>query len=105
MRFSHRGLSRSMAPIWLLMSVVVCAAALQGADAAATKRKGGGNRGNLTKGAASPTAQWWREIDTGPFISDTILSQRDGEFSALKGIAITLRSERDVSDFFATELC
>src|SRR5688572_28750019 len=104
MRFSHRGLSRSMAPIWLLMSVVVCAVALQGAYAEATKRKGGGNRGNLAKGAASPTAEWWREIDTGPFISDTILSRRDGEVAALKGIAIKLGAEREVSVVFDTEL-
>jgi hypothetical protein len=49
-------------------------------------------------------AGWWTEVDTGPFISDTFATAREGEIVALKGIAIKLGAERDASAVFDTEL-
>src|SRR5689334_4115841 len=84
----------------LLLAV---AGAVHAADAPAETRKGA-NRGNLARGQAPSSMQWWREIDTGPFISDTILTSREGNVAALKGIAIKLGAARDVSVVFDTEL-
>ena len=71
------------------------------ADAPARKGKEGGGRAQNSR---TPAGGWWREIDTGPFISDTILTQPNGEVAALKGIAIKLGAKRDVSVVFDTEL-
>jgi mono/diheme cytochrome c family protein len=90
---------------WLsvVSSVLLSAAALctvsraADAPAAATKKGGGGGRG--------PTAPvWWNLVDNGPFQADTILSTRNGDVEALKGLAIKLGPERNVSAVFDTEL-
>src|SRR3954468_7812914 len=57
--------------------------------------------------ATNPTpapVPWWREVDTGPFISDTFRSVVNGPVIALKGIAIKLGAARDVTAVFDTEL-
>ncbi len=71
-----------------------CAAAEQ---AAARKQTGAGKK-------ARAGDQWWREIDTGPFLADTILAAPAGSVAALKGLAIKLGDARDVSVVFDTEL-
>src|SRR4051812_48285922 len=48
--------------------------------------------------------QWWQEVDTGPFISDTFRSAVNGPVLALKGLAIKLGHERNVTAVFDTEL-
>jgi mono/diheme cytochrome c family protein len=89
------------------LQVVIAAASLAiaggifAADAPTQPRKAGGK---AARGAAGQATAWWREIDTGPFIADTILSARDGEVAALKGLAIKLGPARDVSVVFDTEL-
>jgi mono/diheme cytochrome c family protein len=60
-----------------------------------------------TPAAANPPpapVPWWREVDTGPFISDTFRSVVNGPVIALKGIAIKLGPERNVTAVFDTEL-
>ena len=98
-RCSHRV---ALCPVLLLL-VAVLAAGLHAAEGPAQKRKGGGGRGNIAKGQAPASAQWWRVIDTGPFISDTFYFRPD-EVAALKGVAIKLGEKRDVSVVFDTEL-
>ena len=63
-----------------------------------------GKQGVGGKKAGSLPGQWWREIDTGPFIADTIFTAREGDLAALKGLAIKLGAARDVSVVFDTEL-
>lgn len=64
-----------------------------------------GTRGAQARSQAPVGVQWWQEIDTGPFISDTFLSARSGgEVIALKGIAIKVGAERDATMIFDTEL-
>ena len=61
--------------LWFALLVTASAALVRGADAVNDKkggRGGGGGRGKMPAGAL-----WWREIDTGPFISDTIRTSRD----------------------------
>ncbi|MDP3073975.1 MAG: c-type cytochrome [Opitutaceae bacterium] len=48
--------------------------------------------------------QWWREIDTGPFISDTIFTAPGGAVAALKGLAIKVGPRREATLVFDTEL-
>src|SRR4051812_6161906 len=72
------------------------------ADAPLPKRQGGGGKGG--RGGAGTAPQWWREIDTGPFIADTFLNGPTGDVVALKGLAIKLGGARDVSVVFDTEL-
>ena len=64
-------------PVWLLLCAVL-AAGLHAAESPTQKRKGGSARGNIAKGQAPASAQWWRTIDTGPSVSDTIYFRPDG---------------------------
>src|ERR1043166_3106747 len=80
----------------------VSPAFLSAADA--TAKKGGARGFGAVKGAQGQSGQWWHEIDTGPFISDTIRIGRDGPVLALKGIAIKLGPARDPSVVFDTAL-
>src|SRR4051812_27281045 len=96
MPFSVPGVPRPF--VLLALGVVVLATTALAADAPAPRRQGAG--GKRAQGAA----QWWKEIDTGPFISDTFLDAPGGEVVALKGIAIKLGAARDVSVVFDTEL-
>lgn len=85
------------------LSLAVVSFAVAAEAPPANKQKGGGGRG-FARGGQGQAVPWWREIDTGPFISDTILSGRDGAVAALKGIAIKLGAARDASIVFDTEL-
>eukprot|EP01035_Chromulina_nebulosa_P054322 gene54322-74421_t len=73
----------------------------QVAEGQAPKKQGGG-KAQQARGAAG--AQWWREIDTGPFIADTMTTADGKGIVALKGLAIKLGAARDVSVVFDTEL-
>lgn len=74
-----------------LAALAAMALSLPAVAADAAKKQGG--RG-----------QWWREVDTGPFISDTIFTGVGGEVAALKGIAIKLGEKNEASVVFDTEL-
>ena len=88
----------------MAMAALACTFAVSAADAP-KKEKGGARAGGFgAKKQASTPGQWWREIDTGPFIADTFLADRDGAVVALKGVAIRLGAKRDVSVVFDTEL-
>ncbi len=54
--------------------------------------------------AAGKPTPWWQELDTGPFVSDTFRAVKDGPVIALKGLAIKLGPDRNVSAVFDTEL-
>ncbi len=66
-------------------------------------RKGGGGGGG-GRGGMPVFAQWWNEVDNGPFQADTILIRRDGEVAALKGLAIKLGGAKEASAVFDTEM-
>ncbi|MBL9188754.1 MAG: c-type cytochrome [Opitutaceae bacterium] len=74
----------------VLSCALICIAAELCAGDAAKKQSGRG--------------QWWREIDTGPFISDTIFTAPKGEVAALKGLAIKVGARREATLVFDTEL-
>ena len=101
MRFLPHRLS-FRAIVVVLSAAIVAALSASAADAPQPKRKGG--EGGRAKQARAMGSQWWREIDTGPFISDTFLTSANGEVAALKGIAIKLGAARDASVVFDTEL-
>ncbi|MES2694234.1 MAG: DUF6797 domain-containing protein, partial [Verrucomicrobiota bacterium] len=63
--------------------------------------KGARAQARALAGQATP---WWGEIDTGPFISDTMLFAKEGELAALKGIAIKVGAKREATLIFDTEL-
>lgn len=69
--------------------------------AADAPKAGAAKRGGGQGFGATP---WWNEVDNGPFQADTILTTRNGEVAALKGLAIKLGAARDVSVVFDTEL-
>ncbi|WP_414662100.1 DUF6797 domain-containing protein [Horticoccus sp. 23ND18S-11] len=102
MRFTLR--RRPCALFALLLPVVlhvVTPAPAFAAEAAVPARKAGGR----AQQARTPAGgAWWREMDTGPFIADTILSRPGGDVAALKGLAIKLGAASDVSVVFDTEL-
>lgn len=106
MRFLPRCSSRWFVCVTALFAWVISFASVAfAADAPAPVPKGGGRgRGGGGRGDATQAMPWWREIDTGPFISDTIRVEREGEVAALKGLAIKLGPARDVSVVFDTEL-
>ncbi len=79
----------------------MCAAALSVSGALLHAADGAGN---AKKGRGPAASQWWKEIDTGPFIADTIMSADGKDVVALKGLAIKLGAARDVSVVFDTEL-
>lgn len=95
-----------------LMRFPVCASILFGlafvfgeplgwaAESADAKRATAG-KGKQARGAGG---QWWQEIDTGPFLADTITSGGSGAVVALKGLAIRLGARRTVTAVFDTEL-
>src|SRR5690349_7670844 len=105
MRFSPRCRSRWLVCYILPLALVAAVAAtVRAADAPASGPTPKAGRGGGGRGFGMQTIPWWREIDTGPFISDTFRTERDGEIAALKGLAIKLGSARDVSVVFDTEL-
>src|SRR4051812_1390892 len=95
-----RVFSRRLAVLCCLVGGVAWTAAA--ADAPVPKRKGGEGGGRAQQ-ARSTAGQWWREIDTGPFISDTFLDNV-GNVAALKGLAIKIGVQREATVVFDTEL-
>lgn len=47
---------------------------------------------------------WWHEIDTGPFLAETILEAPNGAVAALKGLAVKVGPAGEASLVFDTEL-
>ena len=92
--------ARCLAPIALLVG----AANGTFAQTATPPAKGSRTPQSRDGGQSPSIGQWWQEIDTGPFISDTFLSARTGGVIALKGIAIKVGAERDATMIFDTEL-
>ncbi len=90
-RFAQRMPSAFLRALLALLSLVLAVPLASAGDAA--KKQGG--RG-----------QWWREVDTGPFISDTIFTGAGAgsEVAALKGLAIKLGDKGEASVVFDTEL-
>ncbi|HEY1111192.1 MAG TPA: DUF6797 domain-containing protein, partial [Opitutaceae bacterium] len=89
---------------WLVLSACLAAttAFAQTEQPQAPKAaKGAKQQARAMAGQQTP---WWMEIDTGPFISDTMLFSREGEIAALKGIAIKVGAKREASLVFDTEL-
>ena len=90
-------------PLFLLaLSLPTLLPAIWAADAGAPKKQAGG--GGKAKQAKSSVGLWWTEIDTGPFIADTITSGPKGEVTALKGLAIKVGAAGSASVVFDTEL-
>ncbi len=92
--------ARSLVVIFLLAG----AASGMLAQTSAPAVKGSRNPQSRGGGQSPSGIQWWQEIDTGPFISDTFLSARTGDVIALKGIAIKVGAEREATMIFDTEL-
>lgn len=57
-----------------------------------------------SRGASGQPAQWWRQVDTGPFIADTFMTARNGAVAALKGVAVKVGPAREATLLFDTEL-
>ena len=81
-----------------LLSLLIAGLPAVGAAADAPRA---GKRAEARLAGATP---WWNEVDNGPFQADTILTGRNGEVAALKGLAVKLGAARDVSAVFDTEL-
>src|SRR4051812_15814369 len=92
---SH-GFRRAVRLALMLVAGGVLVSSAHAANAAGQKK------GRAQKGTG--TTEWWHEIDTGPFISDTILTAPNGAVAALKGIAIKVGAKREASMVFDTEL-
>lgn len=80
----------------------VCAALLMLGAEAADKTRG---ERSLERAELKPDADWWNLMDTGPFISDTMLKfGPKGEVGVLKGIAMKVGENEEMSVVFDTEL-
>jgi mono/diheme cytochrome c family protein len=51
-----------------------------------------------------PNQPWWDIVDTGPFISDTIINPVSDEVAALKGLAIKLGEDEKATIIFDTQM-
>lgn len=96
---------------WLVALGCLTTAALLGqpaqpaSNAVSPKGAKSGKSGKLGSVPGSArVVPWWALVDTGPFISDTFRFSLEGEFAALKGVAIKVGPQRESTLIFDTEL-
>ena len=89
-----------LSDLLLLSLSVLLPPPLAGAEPGAGKRIAAAG----SKKGRAAADQWWHQIDTGPFLAETILEEPNGSVAALKGLAVKVGPKAEASLVFDTEL-